>query len=346
MPKPTFNIDLTDSFERIPVKIYPNSKEGSRYIAQQIAQLIKDKAAAGEKCVLGLATGSSPKTLYAELVRMHKEEGLSFKNVITFNLDEYYPIDKVALQSYNRFMKTHLFDHVNIDHANIHIPNGEVAKEQVKDQCNQYEKQIADAGGIDLQILGIGNNGHIGFNEPGSSIYSKTRLVNLENSTRIANSKDFQNISKVPRLAITMGISTILKARRILLMAWGFKAGIVARSVEGDVTEQVPASLLQQHNDCVFIVDQQAASELTRIKSPWMTGEVEWTPKMIRRAVINMALKLGKPVLSLTNHDYTENGLGELLVEKGDAYEINLQAFYQLRDSITGWPGGKPDVVI
>ncbi|WP_416437913.1 glucosamine-6-phosphate deaminase [Phnomibacter sp. MR] len=337
---------MVTSYEKVPVHIFDTPLQGSVFAAAQIAQIIREKQQAGLPCVLGLATGSTPITLYKELVRLHKQEGLSFANVITFNLDEYYPLEQEAVQSYWSFMHRNLFDHVDIPAANIHIPNGEWKQEDIKQHCLAYEAQIDALGGIDLQILGIGNNGHIGFNEPGSSIYSKTRLVNLENSTRIANSKDFQNISKVPRLAITMGISTILKARKIILMAWGFKAGIVARSVEGDVTEQVPASLLQQHNDCLFVIDAQAASELTRIKSPWMTGEVEWTPKMIRRAVINMALKLGKPVLSLTNHDYTENGLGDLLVEKGDAYEINLQVYYLLRDSITGWPGGKPNVVI
>ncbi|MCC6762407.1 MAG: glucosamine-6-phosphate deaminase [Chitinophagaceae bacterium] len=337
---------MVTSYEKVPVHIFDTPLQGSVFAAAQIAQIIREKQQVGLPCVLGLATGSTPITLYKELVRLHKQEGLSFANVITFNLDEYYPLEQEAVQSYWSFMHRNLFDHVDIPAANIHIPNGEWKQEDIKQHCLAYEAQIDALGGIDLQILGIGNNGHIGFNEPGSSIYSKTRLVNLENSTRIANSKDFQNISKVPRLAITMGISTILKARKIILMAWGFKAGIVARSVEGDVTEQVPASRLQQHNDCLFVIDAQAASELTRIKSPWMTGEVEWTPKMIRRAVINMALKLGKPVLSLTNHDYTENGLGDLLVEKGDAYEINLQVYYLLRDSITGWPGGKPNVVI
>jgi len=240
-------------------------------------------------------------------------------------------------------MHRHLFDHIDIDPEDIHIPNGELPKEKIKEHCIQYEQMIEDAGGIDLQILGIGNNGHIGFNEPGSSIFSKTRLTNLDNNTRIANSREFQNIAKVPRLAITMGISTIMKAKRILLMAWGFKAPIVAKSVEGHVTEQVPASILQQHNNCTFILDEQAASELTRFKSPWLSGEIEWTPQMIKRAVVNMALKSNKPVLSLTTPDYNENGLGELLVDQGDAYEINLKVFYMLRDSITGWPGGKPD---
>ncbi|MBS1602925.1 MAG: glucosamine-6-phosphate deaminase [Bacteroidetes bacterium] len=336
-------MSMVDSFEKIPVKIFGSLGEGSRFIGKEIAALIREKDAKGEKTVLGLATGSSPKSLYAELARLHREEKLSFKNVITFNLDEYYPIDNDALQSYNRFMKEQLFSKVDIDPANCHIPNGQWKKEDIKKHCVEYEEMIEKAGGIDLQILGIGNNGHIGFNEPGSSIYSHTRLVPLDNSTRIANSHEFQNISQVPRLAVTMGISTILKAKRIILMAWGqIKAPVIRKAVEGNVTEQIPASLLQQHNDATFVLDDVAASELTRFKSPWLTGEIEWTPKMIRKAVVNMALKLGKPILSLTNADYNDSGLSDLLVEKGDVYEINLQVFYMLRDSITGWPGGKP----
>jgi len=339
-------MSMVDSFEKITCKIFPNTTEGSRYVANEIAKLIKEKQNRGEKCVLGLATGSTPISMYKELVRLHKEKGLSFKNVITFNLDEYYPIQRDAYQSYWSFMQRHLFDHIDIDPANIHIPNGELPKEEIKEHCLEYEQMIENAGGIDLQILGIGNIGHIGFNEPGSSIFSKTRLTNLDNNTRVANAREFQNIVKVPRLAITMGISPIMKAKRILLMAWGFKAQIVARSVEGNVTEQVPASILQQHQNCTFVLDEQAASELTRFKSPWLTGEIQWSPKMIKRAVVNMALKLNKPVLSLTTPDYNENGLGELLVDQGDAYEINLKVFYMLRDSITGWPGGKPDVYL
>jgi glucosamine-6-phosphate deaminase len=337
-------MNMVDSFEKIPVKIFESLQGGSYFIAQEVAKLICDKESKGEKCVLGLATGSSPKTLYAELVRMHRNEGLSFKNVIAFNLDEYYPIENNALQSYKRFMKQHLFDKVDIAPKNCHIPNGEWKKEEIKKRCAEYEQILEDAGGIDLQILGIGNNGHIGFNEPGASIFSKTRLVPLDNSTRIANSQEFQNISKVPRLAITMGISTILKAKRITLMAWGqLKAPVIQKAVEGHVTEQIPASLLQQHNDCLFVLDTMAASELTRFKSPWLAGECEWTPQLTRKAVVNMALKLEKPILSLTNGDYNDNGLSDLLVEKGDAYEINLQVFYMMRDSITGWPGGKPN---
>jgi glucosamine-6-phosphate deaminase len=338
---------MVDSFEKVTVNIFPDLKQGSLSVAKEIAQLIRNKQAKKEKCVLGLATGSTPKTLYAELVRMHKEDGLSFKNVIAFNLDEYYPIDKDALQSYARFMKVNLFDHVDIDPNNCHIPNGELPKEEVKKHCAEYEQKIEEAGGIDLQILGIGNNGHIGFNEPGSSIHSRTRLIALENSTRIANSYEFQHISQVPRLAITMGISTILKAKRIVLMAWGpNKAPVIQKSTEGFLSEQIPASLLQQHPDVLFVVDEQAASDLTRFKSPWLTGEIEWTDKVTKRAVINMALKLGKPILSLTNNDYNEFGLSDLLVEKGDAYEINLEVYYLVRDTITGWPGGKPNAVL
>jgi len=334
---------MVDSFEKIPVEIFATSNEGSRYAAAEIAKLIKQKQQENKPCVLGLATGSTPISMYKELVRLHKEEALSFKNVITFNLDEYFPIARNAFQSYWSFMHRHLFNHIDIDPVNIHVPNGELSKEDAKKHCIEYEQMIDDVGGIDLQVLGIGNNGHIGFNEPGSSIFSKTRITNLDNNTRVANAREFQNISKVPRLALTMGISTIMKAKKILLMAWGFKAQIVARSVEGNITDQVPASILQQHTNCTFIVDKQAASELTRFKSPWLTGVIEWTPQMIKRAVVNLSLKLGKPVLSLTTYDYNENGLGDLLVEKGDAYEINLQVYYLLRDSITGWPGGKPN---
>jgi glucosamine-6-phosphate deaminase len=335
---------MVDSFEKIPVKIYPDLKAGSKAVAKQIADLIREKQKKKEKVVLGLATGSTPKTMYAELVRMHKEEKLSFKNVITFNLDQYYPISNDALQSYQRFMKVNLFNHVDIDPKNTHIPDGEIKKEDIKEHCRQYEKLIEDAGGIDLQILGIGNNGHIGFNEPGSGIHSKTRLISLDNSTRIANAYEFANISEVPRLAITMGIGEIMKAKKIILLAWGpSKAPVIKKAVEEDHTDHVPASLLQTHDDVTFVVDEAAAAELTRFKSPWLTGDCDWTPKMIKKAVVNMALKLKKPVLSLTNTDYNEYGLSDLLVEEGDAYEINLKVYYMLRDSITGWPGGKPN---
>lgn len=342
----TLSIDLSDSLEKIPVKIFENAASGSAYAAAQVAQLIREKQAQGLPCILGLATGSTPISFYAELVRLHREEGLSFANVVTFNLDEYYPLEKDAPQSYWTYMHRHLFNHVDIQPQHIHIPNGQIAKDEVRHHCQAFEQLIESVGGIDLQILGIGNNGHIGFNEPGSSLFSKTRLVALDNSTRLANTYEFSNISQVPRLAITMGINTILKARKIILLAWGNKAPVIAKSVEGQVTEQIPASTLQHHGDCTFVVDEMAASALTRIQSPWLTGEVEWTAAMIKRAVISVALKTEKPILSLTALDYNENGLGDLLVEKGEASELNLHVYYMLRDSITGWPGGKPNAVI
>ncbi len=338
---------MIDSLEKISVEIYSSPKEGSQHVARVIADLIKQKNAEGKYAVIGLATGSTPKSLYAELVKLHQQEGLSFKKVITFNLDQYYPMEPDALNSYHYFMRKYLFEQTDIDQENYFLPNGLIPKEKIKEHCADYERKIEDAGGIDLQILGIGNNGHIGFNEPGSPVYSKTRLVTLENSTRIANSHEFGNISQVPRMAITMGISTIMKSKRIILMAWGkTKAPVIQKALEGKPTEEIPASLLQNHDNCTFVLDEFAASELTRFKSPWLTGECEWTPAMIKRAVINLALKLDKPVLSLTTHDYNEHGLSDVLTEKGDVYEINLEVYYMLRDSITGWPGGKPNSII
>ena len=337
---------MIESFEKIPVKIFTTSTEGSNAIAAQIASLIKEKQAQKANCVLGMATGSTPILLYKELVRLNKEEGLSFKNVITINLDEYYPIDKTAYQSYWSFMHRHLFDLVDIKPENIHIPNGEWAEDSIKESCNAYEQIIEKVGGIDLQILGIGKNGHIGFNEPGSSFHSKTRVIHLDQQTRIANTYEFHEINKVPKLAITVGISSIMKAKKIVLLAWGNKAEIVAKAVEGVVTEQLPASVLQNHDDCTFVIDELASTDLTRNKSPWLTGNTDWTPALIKKAVVELALKLDKTILSLTANDYTENNLADLLVLKESVYDINLQVFYMLRDTITGWPGGKPNAVI
>ncbi|MEI7959372.1 MAG: glucosamine-6-phosphate deaminase [Chitinophagaceae bacterium] len=337
---------MLESFEKVPVKIYKNVAEGSHAVAVQIAQLIREKQAQNLPCILGMATGATPILLYKELARMHKEEGLSFKNVITINLDEYYPIAQSAYQSYWSFMHRHLFNLIDIDPKNIHIPNGEWPKEGVKESCTFYEQTIEKVGGIDLQILGIGKNGHIGFNEPGSSFHSKTRVIHLDQQTRMANTYEFLDLNKVPKLAITVGISSIMKAKKIVLLAWGDKASIVAKAVEGEVTEQVPASVLQNHDDCTFVIDELAATELTRYKSPWLTGSLDWTPSMIKMAVIELALKLNKTILSLTANDYTENSLADLLVLKESVYDINLQVFYMLRDSITGWPGGKPNAII
>jgi glucosamine-6-phosphate deaminase len=335
-------MSLVDSFEKIPVQIYENDKIASASVAREIADLIRQKQKDGKTCVLGLATGSTPKTLYKELVRLHKTEGLSFKNVVSFNLDEYYPIEPDALQSYHRFMNVHLFDHIDIDKANTHVPDGTIEKNDVRSYAAAYEKKIEMAGGIDYQILGIGINGHIGFNEPGSGRQSGTRLVALDNTTRLANAYEFASISQVPRLAITVGINTILKAKKIVLLAWGsHKAPVIRESVEGTMTDHVPASFLQEHNNCAFVLDEGAAQDLTRYKSPWLTGEIDWNEKQIRKAVCSMALDLKKPILMLTSNDYNNYGLSDLMVKFGSAYDINLRVFNGMRDTITGWPGGK-----
>ncbi|MCD6304621.1 MAG: glucosamine-6-phosphate deaminase, partial [Planctomycetes bacterium] len=329
--------------EKIRTEVYGVSAEASRAVAEEIASLIRDKAARNETCVLGLATGSTPMSVYAELIRMHQREGLSFANVVTFNLDEYYPIDPAELQSYRRFMRENLFDHVDIDPANVHIPDGTLPVEQVGQFCRDYEQAIADAGGIDLQLLGIGRTGHIGFNEPGSSPDSRTRLIWLDNLTRIDAASDFFGLANVPRRAITMGIGTILEARRIILMAFGErKARIVARAVEGEVLPAVTASFLQRHGDARFVLDVAAAAELTRFKCPWVLGPVSWSDQAIRRAVIWLARRAEKAILKLTDEDYNANHLQSLLAAHGPAYEINLRVFRQLQATITGWPGGKP----
>lgn len=334
---------MIDAFEKIPIVIHSNNKQASKTVAREIADLIQQRAKEGKQCVLGLATGSTPKTLYAELVRLHKEEGLSFKNVTTFNLDEYYPMKPDAPQSYHRFMNTCLFAHIDIDPKNIHIPDGTIAKQQINQYAKSYEKAIDDAGGIDIQILGIGLNGHIGFNEPSTSKNSITRIASLENSTRLANAYEFDNISQVPRLSLTMGISSILKAKRIQILAFGQnKAAIVAKTIEGQVSDKIPATFLQEHANVVFHLDEASSQGLTRFKSPWLTGEIEWTEKLIRKAVTTMAMEFKKPLLMLTRDDYFSHGLADLLEKHGPVSEVNLRVFNGLRDTITGWPGGKP----
>lgn len=330
-------------FEKIPAAIYSSDNAASIAVAEEIASFIKLKQRNGEKAVLGLATGSTPKKVYAELVRMHREERLSFANVITFNLDEYFPLQPDALQSYRRFMNDFLFDHIDIDKKNCFIPHGGTPAELVKMHCGDYERKIEELGGIDFQLLGIGGNGHIGFNEPGSHINSATRLITLDHLTRFDAAYEFGRLANVPRKAITMGIGTILKAKRIVLLALGEKKSfIIKHAVEGPVTEFVPASYLQTHPDAEFILDESAAAELTRKKTPWLTDEVVWNIAMIKKAVAHLVLALNKPILKLTNNDYNQNGLSDLLALYGSAYDINMEVFNQLQRTITGWPGGKP----
>lgn len=331
------------SIENIPVKIWSDSKSGCAHIARSIALAIRQKQQDGEHIVLGLATGSSPIKVYEELVRLHREEGLSFKNVITFNLDEYYPMAPEAQQSYVRFMREFLFDHVDIPKENIHIPDGTIPVQEIDAYCQQYEKKITQLGGIDIQLLGIGRTGHIGFNEPGSWETSQTRLVRLDSLTRRDAIKDFIREENVPYRALTMGIGTIMKARTIYLMAWGsHKASIVRDAVEGPVSSSVPATYLQKHANTKVYVDEVAASELTRFKSPWLVGMCNWSDDLICKAVIWLSQTTNKPILKLTDQDYSEHHLSELIMEYDNAYNINIKIFNRLQHTITGWPGGKP----
>ncbi|MFM6936964.1 MAG: glucosamine-6-phosphate deaminase [Aquirufa sp.] len=332
------------SFERIPTRIFDDSEKASKAVAQEIAALIRQKNKEGKPTILGLATGSSPKKVYQELIRMHKEEGLSFKNVITFNLDEYHPMEPDSIQSYVRFMREQLFDHIDIPVTNYHIPDGTLTIEKIPEFCRDYEAKIEKLGGFDFYLLGIGRNGHIGFNEPGSVINSKTRLMTLDITTKIDAAIDFGGLEKVPKRAITLGIDKIMQAKRIVLLAWGeHKAQSVAKAVEGPITSDIPATYLQQHPNTLFILDETAASLLTRIKTPWLVDSVTWDRNMIKKAVTHLSLHLGKPVLKLTSKDYNEHGMSDLLSLYGQAYDINIEVFNYLQHTITGWPGGKPN---
>ena len=330
-------------FERINTIIHENSQEASYYVAQEIISLVSQRQKEGKKMVLGLATGSTPIKVYDYLVQAHKEQGVSFSNVISFNLDEYFPMHSESIHSYVRFMREHLFDHLDIPAHQINIPDGQQNKESVRAYCQNYEQKIIDAGGIDIQILGIGRTGHIGFNEPGSSLKSKTRLVRLDRITRLDAASDFFGKENVPSKAITMGVGTIMGAKRIILMAWGEgKANIIKQAVEGPIQESVPATFLQNHQNCDFIIDRAAATSLTREATPWLVGDCDWTEGLIKKATIWLSETRNKAVLKLTNEDYNEYGMGSLIAEIGSAEELNVKIFNQLQQTITGWPGGKP----
>lgn len=342
---PRLNLLEETRYEKLPVTVYPNQQIASVQVAKRIADLIKARQSSGGHAVLGLATGVTPIKVYAELVRMHKEEGLSFKNVITFNLDEYYPMQPTAAQSYVTFMNENLFDHIDIDKSNVHIPNGTLSTtEEVAAFCLNYEKQITDLGGLDMQILGIGRTGHIGFNEPGSAPNSGTRLVTLDDLTRSDAARDFGGKENVPTKAITMGVGTIFKAREIILMAWSQKkAPIIKKAVEGEISGEVPATFLQLSEHVEFILDEGAASELTRFDTPWLVKDCIWTNILKKKAVIWLATTVKKPILKLTEDDYNNHGMAQLAVEQGPVYNINIDIFNQIQHTITGWPGGKPN---
>ncbi|HET8770217.1 MAG TPA: glucosamine-6-phosphate deaminase [Gemmatimonadaceae bacterium] len=323
--------------ERIPTVITDDPDALAREVAGRIATLIRQRARDGRPAVLGLATGATPLGVYRELIRMHREEGLSFANVETFNLDEYFPMASDSIHSYHRFMWENLFSHIDIDRARVHIPRGDVTAAEVPLLADEYEQAIRRAGGIDFQILGIGKTGHIGFNEPGSDLESRTRLVTLDTITRKDAAADFFGEDNVPRQAITMGIATILAAREIAIIATGeHKAAIVRRAVEGDVDRNVAATFLQRHAATTFHLDGGAAAELTRIATPWLVREVEWTKPLTIRAVVWLAQRTGKAILKLNQRDYADHHLGALLAQHGTAGAINGMVFNALGAKIRG----------
>ena len=335
--------------ERIPVVLADTYDDLARRIASRIAEILRERRASGRRAVLGLATGSTPIGVYRELIRMHRDEGLDFSHVTTFNLDEYYPMPSDSRHSYHRFMWENLFAHVNIDPANVHIPRGDVPRDQIEAHGRDYERAITDAGGIDFQILGIGQTGHIGFNEPGSSVASRTRLVVLDTITRRVAASDFFGTENVPAEAVTMGVATILEAREIALIATGeHKAAIVKRAVEGEIDRSVAATYLQQHPSAAVYLDPAAAADLTRVETPWLLHEIDWTPALAVVAVVWLAQVTGKSVLKLDDAAYRDHHLGTLLTRYGSSGALNGVVFNTLGAKIRGrskLPRGKRIVV-
>jgi glucosamine-6-phosphate deaminase len=332
-------IESSRERERLRTVVFPEHGDLAAAVADRMVEIIQRETRAKGRAVLGLATGSTPLGVYEELIRRHQAGDVDFSHVITFNLDEYYPMAPDSGHSYHRYMWENFFSHVNIAKANVHIPDGTMPRERVTEACAAYDEAIRVAGGIDFQLLGIGKTGHIGFNEPGSDAASRTRIVTLDTLTRKDAAADFFGIENVPREAITMGVATILDAKEIALMATGeHKAGIVARAVEGDISPDVAATFLQRHRGITVYLDLPAAADLTRIKTPWVleAAGVEWTPAVVERSVVWLAERVSKAVLKLSARDYAENHLSPLLARAGTAGPINGQIFNRLRDKIRG----------
>jgi glucosamine-6-phosphate deaminase len=336
-------------FERIPVRILEDHEAIAREVAERIAELIRRRAGEGRKAVLGLATGSTPVGIYRELIRLHREGGLDFSNVVTFNLDEYFPMEPGSLHSYHRFMRENLFDHVNVPDVQIHIPRGDLSRGEVDGYCAAYEAAIAEVGGIDFQILGIGRSGHVGFNEPGSGRDSRTRMIYLDTVTRSDAASDFFGEENVPPEAITMGVATILEAREIALIATGeHKAGVIRRAVEGEVNADVAATYLQDHDAATVYLDPAAAAELTRRRTPWVLGAVDWDEDREAEAVIWLSQQADKPILHLRTKDYRDHHLSSLVARYGSAGPLNGEVFNRLIAKIHGkskLPTGKRIIV-
>lgn len=342
-PENAFEHSVLTRLEKVPTTIYESMEEGSFAVAKEIAAQIRKKQEAGQKFVLALPGGRSPESVYKELVRMHKEEQLSFRHVIVFVEYEFYPLSSSTSGVVNR-LKVELFDQVDILPENIYYPDGRMPKDAILEFCAQYEEKIQQVGGIDCMLLGIGSNSNIMFNSAGTLQSSRTRMVLLEGASRKEAAATFASTDNVPAGIITMGISTMLKARSVILMAWGDeKAAIMKETIEGKISDGTPSTYLQIHQNAKAIVDLSAAYSLTRISHPWLVTSCEWDNKLIRRAIVWLCQKTGKPILKLTNKDYSENGLGELLALYGSAYNVNIKIFNDIQHTITGWPGGKPN---
>jgi len=342
-PENEFELSVLTRYEKIPTRIYESSTDASIQIARDIASGIKVKQAENTNFVIGLPGGHSPQTIYQELVRLHKEDGLSFRNVVIFNIYEFYPLHPQS-NSNLKLLKDSLLNHIDIKPENVHSPDGSIPKEDILNYCKMYEQSIQKAGGIDYLLLGLGRAGNIGINIAGSSLSSQTRLVLLDIQSKKEAVSTFGSLDKVPVSAVTMGIATIMKARKIALIAWGEdKAKSIYDVVERTPDDSVPASCLQNHENALIHIDLNAGYELTRINKPWLVTNCEWNDKLIRRAIVWLCQKLDKPILKLTNKDYQDNGLEELLTLFGSAYNVNIMVFNNLQHTITGWPGGKPN---
>ena len=337
--------DIIRKFEKVYTNIFASESSGSMYVAREIENCIREKQKFGELCILGITTGKSPVGVFRALVEIHKKENLSFRNVVVFSLDEFFPISPKEQQSRNWLIHESLLDHVDILPENIHIPDSTLPLDKVAAFCRDYEAKIEEYGGLDLLFLGTGVQGQLGFNEPGSYTNTRTRLVALGNESRQAVSSIFYGIDNVPRKAITMGLGTILKAKRIILMAWGEeKATVIKDIVEGEENSATPATCLQKHPNIEVVVDEGASQELTRVKTPWLVGTCLWPERFIRTAVLWLCRKVDKPILKLTYQDYIDNRLGQLLEATGQTYDmINILVFNDLQHTISGWPGGKPN---
>ena len=331
-------------FEKVPTDIFPTIEEGTIDIANHLEADIKKREQEGRKYVMGVGSGSSLTPIFQELIKRHQEGKLSFKNVVIFNAYEYFPLSVENVNRSINQLKDRFLNHIDIDAENIFTPDGTITQDDVQEHCRQYEQHIKELGGLDVILLGIGRMGNIATNEPGSSLTSASRLILIDETSREEMKMSFGSQESVPPCSITMGVSTILAARKIYLTAWGEeKADIIKKTVEGKVSDAVPASFLQTHNDAHVVIDLSAAAKLTRIQHPWLVASCKWTDKLVRSALVWLCQITGKPLLKLTNKDYNENGLSELLALYGSAYNANIKIFNDLQHTITGWPGGKPD---